>query len=464
MAFGSASYASDGDLAATARAQLDEAAGVADAYAAMQRQLVAKLIELWPTAAWLAAGVRSAKQWLLAYTPLGYQEALRLEQVAELCAAHPALADAVVSGVMPMKRAVTIARFVTPERHRFFAELLPHLLTLNERTSDDEAFAEASRFWAGQVDQELAPRAEHAHTLALTPSLFGGGDINGHLSPSAFATVCAAIDGHIQDPDPKDAPYRRSFRERQADALDDICAAALTGGLDDDFDDDEEFEELRATDTFDGTSPTDDLDEQLAAAEAGEALTDLELLRRRLQRMEEQRRRRLRRRIRTRSGATVNAVVDVRTLLGLRDRNDLEDLILRGDGWHLTRGLLDRLVCDSGLLATIFAGPNQVLDANPRREQFTKAQRRAIAARDRCCVFPGCRRRPKDCDAHHLHPRGKGGPSVTGNGALLCRFHHRLVHEHGWRLQIHDGHWTAVDRHGQTWTGRPAPPELATAA
>jgi hypothetical protein len=432
--------------------------------AQVQRDVLALLIELWPTSAWLAAGVRSAKQWLLAYTPLGYQEALRLEQVAGLCAGHPDLADAVVSGVMAMKRAVTVARFVTPERERYFAELVPNLLTLNGRTSDDEAFTEALRFWAGQVDQELAPRAEHPHTLALTPSLFGGGDINGRLSPSGFATVCAAIEGFIQDPDPTDAPYQRSFRERQADALDDICAAALAGGLDDAEDVDAELEALRAEDTFDGTSPTDDLDEALAAAEADEDLDDLDLLRRRLQKMEEQRRRRARRRTRIRSGATINAVVDVRTLLGLRDRNDLDDLILRGDGWHLTRSLLERMLCDSGLLATIFAGPNQVLDANPRREQFTKAQRRAIAARDRCCVFPACQRRPRDCDAHHLHERSHSGPSVTGNGALLCRFHHRLVHEHGWRLQIHDGHWTAVDRHGQTWTGRPAPPEFASAA
>lgn len=38
---------------------------------------------------------------------------------------------------------------------------------------------------------------------------------------------------------------------------------------------------------------------------------------------------------------------------------------------------------------------------------------------------------------------------------MLCRFHHRLVHDHGWQLLVHHGHWVAVDPHGTHWTGRP---------
>ena len=485
---------------------------MAASFADTQRQLVATLVELWPTAAWLAAGATSAKAWLLAYTPLSYHEAHRLEQVAELCASHPALANAVTSGAMAVKRAVTLARFVTPARAPYLEPFLAPLLELNGNTTDDDAFTTAVRYWAGQVDQEIRPRTARPHTLALTPSLFGGGELHGQFSPSAFATIAAAIAGWTQDPDPADAPYQRSLRERQADALDDLCAASLTGSdnpdIDDDgeadFDDDDgapddaddrhdpdhladpdhdgqadegtadegtadddeaaELEDARARDTFDGFAPTDTFDEWLAATEAGEDITDLDALRRRLRAMEKVRRRRTRRRTRIRSGATINAVIDVRSLLGLRDDADLEGLVLRGDGWHLTRELLERLVCDSGLLATLFAGPTKILDANARAEQFSKSQRRALAARDGGCVFPGCHRQPRHCDAHHLRHRAHHGPTVTGNGALLCRFHHRLIHEYGWRLQIHDEHWVAIDRHGQVWTGRPAPPEVATAA
>ena len=121
-------------------------------------------------------------------------------------------------------------------------------------------------------------------------------------------------------------------------------------------------------------------------------------------------------------------------------------------------------MCDAGLLVTLFDGKNSLIDANARSEHFTPAQRRAIAARDRGCVFPGCRRPSRHCDIHHLVERSRGGPSKVSNGALLCRFHHRLVHDHRWRLLIEDDQWIAQDRHGRRWTGRPAPPAAAAAA
>ena len=466
---------SDRDVAEEARALLDRAAERADGFARGQRELVGELIGLWPTVAWSVAGATSAKAWLLAYSPLSELEAHRLVKVAELCAAHPELAEAVTSGRLAVKRAWTLARFVTAERAGFVAEVIDPLLGLNDRTSDDEDFAAAVRFWAERVDEQVPARAEGRHWLALTPSLFGGGGINGQLSPSAFANVGAALDGRIQDPDPVDAPYRRSFRERQADALDDLCAASLPGGVGGEVDDDVTDEELdlRGEDTGDGWSDTDDLDQHLAHTDCAGCedcdetggLDPLAALRRRLADAETARRRRLRRRMKVRSGATVNAIVDVRTLLGLRDRTDLDGLVYRGQGFTLTRGLLERLCCDTGMLVTLFDGKHSLIDANARTEHFTAAQRRAIAARDRCCVFPGCRRPPRHCDIHHLEARARGGPTRVSNGALLCRFHHRLIHEAGWRLRIGaDGQWIAIDRHGHTWTGRPAPPTAATAA
>lgn len=463
------------DTAEQARGLLDRAAVRAAGLARVQRELVGELIGLWPTSAWLAAGATSAKAWLLAYSSLSEPEAHRLVKVAELCAAHPVLAGAVTSGELAVKRAWTLARVVTAERAPFVAEVVGPLLGLNGRTGDDEEFAAGVRFWVERVDEAVPVRREGPHWLALTPSLFGGGDINGQLSPSAFANVGAAVGGWVQDPDPVDAPYRRSLRERQADALDDLCAASLPGGTGGEVDDDVTDEELeaRAGDTVDGWAGPDDLDETLAHAgcpgcadcDGDGGLDPLVALRGRLARAETARRRRLRRRMKVRSGATVNATVDIRTLLGLRDRTDLDDLVYRGDGFTLTRGVLERLCCDTGMLTTLFDGPRSLIDANARTEHFTTTQRRAIAARDRCCVFPGCRRPPRHCDIHHLQPRSHGGPTRAANGALLCRFHHRLVHDHHWQLRLgDDGHWIATDPHGRTWTGRPAPPTEATAA
>jgi hypothetical protein len=159
----------------------------------------------------------------------------------------------------------------------------------------------------------------------------------------------------------------------------------------------------------------------------------------------------------------VNVHIDLRTLAGLRDVDDLDDLILRGDGWRLTKDAAERLLCDTAMVAVLFDGKGHVLDANDDAETWTARQRRAIAARDRHCVFPSCTRPPRHCDVHHLQHREHGGPTNTSNGALLCRFHHRLLHEHGWTLSVTHGRWVATDPHGTTWTGRPRAPDPATA-
>jgi hypothetical protein len=73
------------------------------------------------------------------------------------------------------------------------------------------------------------------------------------------------------------------------------------------------------------------------------------------------------------------------------------------------------------------------------------ALRRALVARDRGCVFPGCGRPPEWTDGHHLQHWIEGGPTTLENLALLCRRHHRLVHEGCWRLaRRSDGRFDAI--------------------
>jgi hypothetical protein len=56
--------------------------------------------------------------------------------------------------------------------------------------------------------------------------------------------------------------------------------------------------------------------------------------------------------------------------------------------------------------------------------------RRALQARDRQCRFPGCTHR-HFIDGHHIHHWSEGGETSLDNLVLLCRRHHRLVHEGG---------------------------------
>ena len=60
----------------------------------------------------------------------------------------------------------------------------------------------------------------------------------------------------------------------------------------------------------------------------------------------------------------------------------------------------------------------------------------ALEVRDRGCRFPGCGRR--FTDAHHVQHWANGGAHSQKNCLLLCRFHHRLVHEGGWKIRWDD--------------------------
>ena len=63
----------------------------------------------------------------------------------------------------------------------------------------------------------------------------------------------------------------------------------------------------------------------------------------------------------------------------------------------------------------------------------------------RGCVFPGCDRPLSWCEGHHLWHWLDGGPTDLANLALVCRAHHRAVHEGGWRLErLPDGRLTAT--------------------
>ena len=66
---------------------------------------------------------------------------------------------------------------------------------------------------------------------------------------------------------------------------------------------------------------------------------------------------------------------------------------------------------------------------------MSPAIRRVLQRRDGGCRFPGCSA-TRFVDAHHIHHWADGGETHLGNLVLLCRHHHRLVHEGGFGLDI----------------------------
>jgi len=80
-----------------------------------------------------------------------------------------------------------------------------------------------------------------------------------------------------------------------------------------------------------------------------------------------------------------------------------------------------------------------VLNVGRKTRTIPPSLRRALDARDRGCRFPACGLR--FTDAHHIVHWADGGETTLGNTLLLCRAHHRRVHEGGYRV--------CVDRNGQ---------------
>jgi hypothetical protein len=79
-------------------------------------------------------------------------------------------------------------------------------------------------------------------------------------------------------------------------------------------------------------------------------------------------------------------------------------------------------------------GSTQPLEVGRASRVVTPAQRAALVVRDDGCALAGCDRPPAWCEAHHLVHWLHGGPTDLANLALVCRAHHRAVHEGGWRL------------------------------
>lgn len=105
-------------------------------------------------------------------------------------------------------------------------------------------------------------------------------------------------------------------------------------------------------------------------------------------------------------------------------------------GERLTPAQVRRLACDARILPAVLDGDGIPLDLGRSRRLFTGPLRRAIILRDRGCAFPGCDRPPEWCQVHHIVAWSRGGSTDLGNAALLCGYHHRLVHHADWHIRL----------------------------
>jgi hypothetical protein len=130
----------------------------------------------------------------------------------------------------------------------------------------------------------------------------------------------------------------------------------------------------------------------------------------------------------------ITVTVDLRTLQD--DAAGRSELDLTGP---IHPEAVRRIACDASVARVITRGPSEPLDIGRRSPVVRAPLRRAVVARDRTCRFPGCDRPHPWCDAHHVRHWAKGGPTALANLVLLCRRHHRLIHEGGFRMRVDRG-------------------------
>ena len=102
-------------------------------------------------------------------------------------------------------------------------------------------------------------------------------------------------------------------------------------------------------------------------------------------------------------------------------------------GIHVSPETARRMACDAATVEMQHGPGGEILKVGRGTRTISPALRRALAARDRQCRFPGCQNRR--CDAHHLEHWADGGATALDNLVLLCR-HHRAAHEDGFRATL----------------------------
>ena len=119
-----------------------------------------------------------------------------------------------------------------------------------------------------------------------------------------------------------------------------------------------------------------------------------------------------------------------------------------------------RIACDAGRVSMAHRN-GQILSVGRKTRTIPPPIRRALEFRDQGCRFPGCT--SQHCDAHHIHHWADGGETKLSNLVLLCRKHHRLLHEGGFSVKMNEERAVQfLDKRGRPLERSPAPPPVGS--
>jgi len=130
-------------------------------------------------------------------------------------------------------------------------------------------------------------------------------------------------------------------------------------------------------------------------------------------------------------GARYQVVIHVDAAV-LADADAPGQSVLDG-GARVPAGTSQRLACDASRVVMRHDANGRITEVGARTRTIPPALRRALQHRDKGCRFPGCGL--PFGQGHHIRHWAHGGPTKLSNLAMLCRKHHRAVHEEGYQVE-----------------------------
>ncbi len=333
-------------------------------------------------------GFRSCAHWLNWRTGLEMGAAREKVRIARALGELPKISEAMRHGELSFSKVRALTRVATADNE---AELLEFgkAGTASHVEKLVRAWRRVDRI--GELEQENLRRASrylHAHT-----DEDGMVVLRARLEPEVGAALLKALEAasevlYRQDQEEEGAEVELavSAEQRRADAMGLVAEAALGNGLDN---------------NGPGNSPSNGLD----SSARGE-----------------------------RYQVVVHVDANVLEEPGVEESGVKEPgLSMLEEGQNVSAETSRRIACDSSKVVMKHDSEGRILDVGRRTRTISAALRRALSHRDQSCQFPGCDVR--HCDAHHLEHWANGGETNLENLVLLCRRHHRTVHEGGFRVE-----------------------------
>jgi hypothetical protein len=357
-------YASDDELEADF-AELERAAG------AVEGELARRAAEIDRRASFRRDGYLSISSWLAHRFRMAFSAATQLVRVARALEHMPRTREALAGGEISRSAAAVLvaAREVDPAEFSRVEEVFVD----TAGTIPIRDLKRALAHWRDAVDhRQTEEDAEHLvqlRRLHVSPTLQGMVRVDGDLDPETGQVLIAALRSVIDAEERQPGTDRRTFAQRRADALGEICRRWL-----------------------------DSADRPQVSGERPH----------------------------------VTITVDLEALEGRSGfRCELDD------AGTITPETARRWACDASIARVITVGRSEPLEVGRRTPVVPASLRRAVAVRDGGCRFPGCDRPHGWCDAHHVQHWADGGPTSLSNLVLLCRPHHRLIHQRFGLEMIH---------------------------